>query len=66
MSRSRWQTELLFGELTRGGVVYVDIDKAGENLAFRFKEAKAPAKKPRKGKGPDQGSAERKVPEFVE
>ncbi|MEZ5670047.1 MAG: ATP-dependent Clp protease ATP-binding subunit ClpA [Alphaproteobacteria bacterium] len=56
--------ELLFGELTNGGVVFVDLDEKADKLAFRFDQAKEPAKKPRKG--PDRGSAERKEPEFVE
>ena len=56
--------ELLFGELTRGGIVAVDVDKKGDKLTFRFTEAKAPAKKSRKGSG--EGSNGKKEPEFVE
>jgi ATP-dependent Clp protease ATP-binding subunit ClpA len=57
--------ELLFGALTRGGVVTVDVNEAGDGLSFLYAEAKAPPKKPRKG-GPDKGSIERKEPEYVE
>jgi ATP-dependent Clp protease ATP-binding subunit ClpA len=53
--------ELLFGQLTRGGVVYVDVAKEGDKLTFRISEARADviaAKKARKGPA--------KEPEFVE
>jgi ATP-dependent Clp protease ATP-binding subunit ClpA len=55
--------ELLFGELTRGGVVYVDVAKEGDKLAFRFTEAKTPPLAPKKGR---KGADGHKEPEFVE
>ena len=30
--------ELLFGELTKGGIVHVELDKEKDELAFRFEK----------------------------
>ena len=46
--------ELLFGELTKGGIVHVELDKEKDELAFRFE-------KPTKGQGSND-----KVPALVE
>ncbi|HBF91702.1 MAG TPA: ATP-dependent Clp protease ATP-binding subunit ClpA, partial [Hyphomonas atlantica] len=44
--------ELLFGELQKGGVVYIDIDKADdEKLAFKYVAEKPKKKKPAAKKG---------------
>ena len=46
--------ELLFGKLTKGGIVHVELDKEKDELAFQFE-------KPTKGQGSND-----KVPALVE
>lgn len=42
--------EILFGELTEGGVVIVDFDKKKEELVFRFEEAPIITEPPKKSR----------------
>jgi ATP-dependent Clp protease ATP-binding subunit ClpA len=53
--------ELLFGKLTKGGVVKVSVDKETDKLSFSFEEASSP---PRPAT-PDEPDAP-KAPEYVE
>ncbi|MEQ9145158.1 MAG: ATP-dependent Clp protease ATP-binding subunit ClpA [Parvibaculaceae bacterium] len=52
--------EVLFGQLTKGGVVRVGVDAEKDELDFAFEPAPPKARKPRAnkggGKGPDDGS----------
>ena len=48
--------ELLFGQLQKGGVVLVDLDKANDKLTFTYKEAP---------KLPPTMGGEKKEPEYV-
>jgi ATP-dependent Clp protease ATP-binding subunit ClpA len=53
--------ELLFGKLTKGGVVKVSVDTATDKLTFTFEEATSPARPAT----PDEPDAP-KEPEYVE
>jgi ATP-dependent Clp protease ATP-binding subunit ClpA len=53
--------ELLFGKLTKGGVVKVSVDKETDKLTFAFEEATSPARPAT----PDEPDAP-KEPEYVE
>jgi ATP-dependent Clp protease ATP-binding subunit ClpA len=49
--------ELLFGELQKGGVVHIDIDKNDDGkLAFKY-EAEKPKKKPKRKANPTEEAA---------
>ena len=41
--------ELLFGKLQKGGIVQIDLDKAGEELVFKYISEPPKKKKPAKG-----------------
>lgn len=51
--------EVLFGQLTKGGLVRVTVDADADELAFEFEEVAPKVKKPKSdkgdGKGPDGG-----------
>lgn len=58
--------ELLFGNLTKGGLVIVDKDPHGDKLVFRFEDDKPKAKPRRKSDGKSDGGDESpKESEFV-
>jgi ATP-dependent Clp protease ATP-binding subunit ClpA len=63
--------EVLFGQLTKGGLVRVTVDQEEDELAFEFEEITPKVKKPRPnkggGKGPDDGgSSVPKIPLMVD
>ena len=53
--------ELLFGKLTKGGVVKVSVDKETDKLSFAYEEAARPAASRDAGRAPDAP----KEPEYV-